>query len=220
MQCMDTKRLARLAAAAATVTTMTLLGAGPVAQADPPPGWAPGEYGLEYDFADVGWTHRGWYRGVAGNVHTGHVNVEEDDDGLTVVLNDWFCPRGATPPSPSDPRGVATRCTWRSGKFVNYTQWWDVADFNHARNKLVVRGVFADSSSTDSVSVDLVIKALDDPEVVIDESGPILDYSESYTDVRAIGKVDGHPVHPAPNRTQTDGSIYLYLDGWERIPTA
>jgi hypothetical protein len=211
------KTLTRLAIVA-TVTAGALLGGGSSAQADPPPGWEPGEYGLEADFADIGWTHRAWYDGVPGNVHTGYVNVEEDDDVLTVELNNWFCPSGVTPPGPYDDRNVATNCKWRSGKFVNYFQWWDVADFNQALDKLTVQGEFTDGFGTDTVSLDLVFKASGEPDVTIDESGPILDYSEYFHNVQVIGKVDGHKVSPATNLTQTGGRIGFYLDGWVRTP--
>jgi len=210
------KNLTRLAIVV-TVTAGALLGGGSSAQADPPPGWGPGEYGLEADFADIGWTYRGWYDGLPGNVHTGYVNVEEDDDVLTVELNNWFCPSGAAPPGPYD-APTATTCKWRSGKFVNYGQWWDVADFNHARNKLTVKGDFTDSFGTDTVSLDLVFKASDQPDVTIDESGPILEYGESFDTVQVTGKVDGHRVNPTAKLTQINGQIRFYLDGWERIP--
>ena len=202
----------------ATVTAGALIGGGSAAQADPPPGWEPGEYGLEADFGNVEWTYRGWYDGVPGNVHTGYLNVEEDDDGLTVSLNNWFCPSGATPPGPYEPRPAATTCKWRSGKFVNSSEWWDVADFNHARNELTVEGEFTDGFSSDTVSVDLVLKASDEPEVTINESGPILEYGEYFDDVQAFGKVDGHKVNPSTKLTQTAGSIFFYLDGWVRTP--
>ena len=68
------------------------------------------------------------------------------------------------------------------------------------------------------MSLDLVFKASDQPEVTIDESGQILDYTESFDDVQLIGKVDGHRVNPAANLTQTAGRIFFYLDGWVRIP--
>ena len=211
------RALPRLLAVSSVALGALLLGGGP-AHADPPPGWAPGEFGLEYDYADIGWTHRGWYDGTAGNVHTGWVNVEEDDDVLTVELNDWFCPAGATPPSPADSRDVPTACKWRSGKFVNYIQWWDVATFDHRRDKLIVRGDFTDAFSAETVRLDLVLKSSDPPEVVSDETGPVLDYSETFDEVVAVGKVDGRRVDPAANRTQTGGLIRFTLDGWERIP--
>ena len=144
-----TGTLARLVIAA-TVAAGALLGGGSSAQADPPPGWEPGEIGWEADFADIGWTFRGWYDGVPGNVHTGYLNVEEDDDVLKIWLNNWFCPSGATPPHPYDTPDVATTCKWRSGKYVSYIDWWDVADFNQARNKLTVQGEYADETGMDT----------------------------------------------------------------------
>ena len=108
------KHLTRMAIVAA-LAGGALLGGGSSAQADPPPGWGPGEYGLEADFADIGWTYRGWYDGLPGNVHTGYVNVEEDDDVLTVELNNWFCPSGATPPGPYDGRRPRRRASGGAG---------------------------------------------------------------------------------------------------------
>ena len=78
--------------------------------------------------------------------------------------------------------------------------------------------MFADAFGTDTVTVDLVLKASGEPEVTIDESGPILEYSEYFDNVQAFGKVDGHKVSPATNLTQTAGSIRFYLDGWVRTP--
>lgn len=214
---------ARTMARLTMVTALTagaVLGGSSGAHADPPPGWGPGEYGNEYDFGNIQWTHHGWYAGVRGNTHTGYVNVEEDDDGLTVVLDDWTCPSGVTPPGPYEAH-TPSRCTWRSGTYVNDIDWWDVSSFDQARDKLLVRGVFTDSwadDDPDTVTLDLVLKASDVPEVAIDESGPVLDYSEFFNDVRAIGTVDGRKVAPSARRTQTAGSIGFYLNGWERTP--
>ena len=81
-----------------------------------------------------------------------------------------------------------------------------------------MKGDFTDGFGTDTVSLDLVFKASDQPEVTIDESGPILDYGESFDNVVVTGKVDGHRVNPTPKLTQINGRIRFYLDGWERIP--
>jgi hypothetical protein len=201
----------------ATVAACALLGGGSSAQADPPPGWEPGASGTQADFADVGWTHQGRYQGMRGNWHTGYVNVEEDDDVLTVVLNDWWCPRGVTPPSPYQDATVDTRCTRKSGKEITYYDWWDVADFDQARNRLTVRGNFTDSVDTDTVRLDLAIQGKGRPAVTQDTSNGLLYYSEVFENVHATGRVDGHRVD-GPRTTQEDGMIRFYLDSWSPIP--
>lgn len=209
---------ARSAAALTVVAASAIAGMG-AAQADPPPGWEPGQYGVEYDLADIGWTHPGHYAGVPGNWHTGWINVEEDDDGVTGTLLDWRCPAGVEPPGPYAPSGEPTRCTLKGSRWLEYIQYYDVATIDQARDRMTVNldvPVYVDGFEPDgTVRVDLVIKGLGDPEITSDESGEVLDYTEVFDTVRARGKVDGHRVR-GPNTTQEDGRMGFWLDGWTR----
>lgn len=207
---------------AAALTTGALLGGAGAAQADPPPGWEPGEGAVEYDFADLGWTHHGWYPGQRGNWHTGQLTFEEDDDGITGQLLDWRCPAGAQPPSPYDPDQESDDCTLKNSRWLEYIQFYDVATIDQASDRMTVNidvpaydGAF-DPEPSGSVRLDLVIKGLDDaPEVHIDESGEILDYYEIFYDLNAWGKVDGRRIK-GPNTTQEAGRMGFWLDGWVR----
>lgn len=212
-------RAARLAAAT-TTTAAVLLGLGAPAHADPPSGWGPGQYGVEYDFAGFDWIHHGHYHGIAGNWHTGWVNVEEDDDGITGDLVDWRCPRHVVPPSPyDDPTG--TRCVEVGDRYLEDNLNWDTAVFHQASNRLTLnRDVPAYDSTTGAdlgtVRIDVSMRAKNPPVVVDDESGPILDYSEDYVGVPARGRVDGHRVSGPCTRPISSGRIGFWLDGWER----
>ena len=42
----------------------------------------------------------GWFPDRPGNYHTGDIEVEEDDDGVTGFLQDWRCTGDAVPPQP------------------------------------------------------------------------------------------------------------------------
>jgi hypothetical protein len=202
----------------AITTAGALVGAGSSAHADPPPGWEPGPGGVEYDLGDVAWVHEGRYAGVAGNWHTGWLTVEEDDDGLTGELYDWQCPAGVTPPDPN--RNPETTCTLRGYRYVDYAQYYDVARFNQKLNRLVVHGDYpvfdANYEPVGTVRIDLTIKGMGDPEVTIDESREILDYTEIFHDTRATGKVDGHGLGGHNTRQLDYGRIGFWLDGWVR----
>jgi hypothetical protein len=104
---------------------------------------------------------------------------------------------------------------------LSYIQFWDVGQFDHARNRLDVHmdvpayvEDLADPVRT--VRVDIAIKGVGAPEVTSDESGVILDYSEMWNDAKAWGRVDGHRVG-GPNTTQAAARVGFWLDSWERI---
>lgn len=212
-------RWTRLLSAVALAAGATLAGGG-AAHADPPAGWGPGEYGLQADFADVAWTHQGRYEGVRGNWHTGWINIEEDDDVITGSLADWWCPAGAQPPGPYDPDQQSTDCKLRSSHWLEYIQYWDVATFDHATNRLrvdmdVPSDADGDGEYEGTVRVDLVISGVGKPVVTKDTSGEILDYGEAWTTTKTWGRVDGHRVR-GPGTVQEQGRLSFYLDGWVR----
>ena len=210
-----TRRIWAQLAIIAITASGALMGAGAAAQADPPPGWEPGEYGLRPTSATQ-WVHQGRYADAPGNFHTGWVNVEEDDDVLTGSLADWWCPAGVTPPL----YGIdGTECKLKGSTWIEYIQYWDVAKFNYTRDRLSLHGdwptIDIDGNATGTVRIDLTFQGLGEPDETIDESGEFLGYSEYFNDARATGKVDGHSVGGS-RTTQYGGSIGYYLDGWVR----
>jgi hypothetical protein len=194
-----------------------LLGGAGAAQADPPPGWGPGEFGVEYDLADVIWSHHGRYDDALGNWHTGWLTVEEDDDGVTGELIDWRCPDGVEPPTGF--AGQPTTCKQKGYVWLEYIQFWDVAHFDQALNRLDVRldapAYDEDYTPVGTVRIDVVIKGVGTSEITSDESGEILDFSEIWNDTKSWGHVDGHRVR-GPNTTQVQTRMGYWLDGWTR----
>jgi hypothetical protein len=213
-----TRRTWAQLAAIAVVATGALIGTGTAAKADPPPGWEPGPDSIEYDFADLGWVHKGFYSGVAGNWHTGWLNVEEDDDGLTGELVDWRCPAGVEPPAPIiGSYTVDTPCKVKRLQVIEYIQYYDVAWFNQTRDRLVLRGDFPlidelhDPIGT--VHIDMYFQATGDPTVTSDTSTGTLDYSESWATATGVGTVDGHGLG-GHSTQQSRGRVSFYLESW------
>ena len=188
---------ARLATLA-VLTTGVLFGASTPAQADIPPGWEPGPSHLSFeaDFGDVTWKHQGFYAGVAGNWHTGWVNVEEDDDVLTAELIDWKCPAGVEPPAPGTGTGAAGACKVKRYQWVSYIDHPDVATFNHKRDRLVLRGDFPATGLNDepagTVHFDLYLEGVGEPEVTTDTSTGTLYHEEYWWQALLRGTIDGH----------------------------
>jgi hypothetical protein len=194
------------------------LGGASAAQADPPPGWEPGDGGVEYELADTIWSHHGRYDGHLGNWHTGWVNIEEDDDVLTGELVDWWCPAGVEPPTAYSP-DPDTPCKQRGELWLEYIQYFDVATFDQARNRLDVHmdvPAYVDGiDPAGTVRVDLMMRGRGVPTVQSDDSNDILTYSEFWYDVKTWGRVDGQRI----NGTNTVNDTYIMgftLDSWER----
>jgi hypothetical protein len=109
-------------ASASVLALVALLAAAGTAQAAPPLGWQPEEgSGVEYDLADVSWAHQGHFDGRLGNWHTGYLNVEEDDDGVTGDLYDWRCPPGVQPPAAWDSDQTSV-CKQKGYRYVENVQ--------------------------------------------------------------------------------------------------
>jgi hypothetical protein len=209
--------VARLVGVGTLAAAALLSGAG-AAHADPPPGWDPGEWGVEYDFADVSWMHHGRYNDALGNWHTGWLTVEEDDDGVTGEVIDWWCPAGVEPPTAYDPDQTTT-CTRKGYLWLEYIDWWDVGQYDQARNRIDVHldvpAYDSDFNQVTTVRVDVMMKGLGKPEIISDESGEILNYSESFQSTKSWGKVNGHRIG-GPNTVQGPSRVGFWLDGWER----
>jgi hypothetical protein len=206
-------------ASAAALTFGALLTGAVAAQADPPPGWGPGDYGVEYDLGDVAWMHHGRYDATLGNWHTGYLNIEEDDDGITGWLIDWRCPDGVKPPTAIDPDQTSV-CKQKGGVYFDNLVISDSAklDFAHNRMDLNIDTDGYDLVSGDyvrPVRVDIVLKGRGASTITSDESGEILDWTEIWYDVKAWGRVDGHRI-AGPNTTTDPIRMGYWLDGWER----
>ncbi len=216
---MHARKIWATLALATTTAAGALLGAGGPAHADPPAGWEPGQYGVEYDFGDLGWVHHGHYVHTAGNWHTGWLNVEEDDDGLTGGLLDWQCPHDAVPPGPYDDV-TGTPCVLIGSRDIEENAVTDVAVFHQKTNRLTVHGdfpIFDSSTGAESTTrIDLSIRARGAATVEDDESGTILDYSETYLKVHGRGHVDGHRVSGRHTHQVDNGRVGFWLDGWTR----
>jgi hypothetical protein len=201
-------------AAIAVIATGVLVGAGTAAKADIPPGWVPGPDSVEADFGDTVWVHQGFYPGVAGNWHTGWLNIEEDDDVLTAELVDWKCPAGAQPPSSY---GQPTTCKVKRYQWVSYFQYYDVATFNQKRDRLVLRGDFPatglNGEPAGTVNFDVYFQAVGTPTVTSNTSTGTLDYSESWSNARLVGKIDGHGL-AGHGTTQLYGNTSFYVESY------
>lgn len=207
----------RVLGATALAAGAVLAGAS-AAQADPPPGWGPGQDGVEYDFADTAWSHHGRYDDHLGNWHTGWVNVEEDDDGITGELYDWWCPAGVQPPTYYTP-DPDTACKVKGSMWLEYFQYFDVASFDQARNRLEVHmdvPAYVDGAdeATTTVRLDLFIRGRGAPAVESDDSSGYLYYGESWTDAKTWGRVGGERVNGA-NTENSTAVVRFRLDGWE-----
>jgi hypothetical protein len=194
--------------------------------ADPPKGWTPGTYGIEYDFGHVSWTQHGTHAYAPGNWHTGDVTVEEDDDGITGPVTDWTCPRGDTPPAYPWSQ-TPSKC-----KVARY-QWIDttgqpigvdgLSSFDQRKNQLIVRGDFwawdMNDNRNGTVHLDLVFQAVGSPVVRKDVYGTapdeLLDYSESWSKANVWGRVNGLRVN-GPGTTQLCDGISFQDSGWVR----
>ncbi|HSS68063.1 MAG TPA: hypothetical protein VLK34_05885 [Nocardioidaceae bacterium] len=215
---MKSRAMIGIASASLLALGALLAGAG-IAQAAPPPGWTGDDGGVEYDLADVTWTHHGRYPGELGNWHTGYLNVEEDDDGVTGWLIDWRCPDGVQPPSATDADQTSV-CKQKGNLWLENFQDWDSAKLDFARNRMdldidvdAYDGIVGDYVR--SVRIDIVLKGLGKSTVTSDQSGEILDWSEIWYDVKAWGHVDGHRIAGPNTETQTYRMGY-WLDGWTR----
>ena len=196
-----------------------LAGASPAARADVPPGWQPGGLNsFEADFGDARWTHQGFYPGVAGNWHTGWVNVEEDDDVLTAQLIDWKCPAGAQPPAPLTwfP-GQATACKVKRYQWVSVLDPWNIATFNQKRDRLRLQGSHPAVDHLDqpagTVTFDLYLEAVGQPTVTSDTAGGTLWYEEAWSQARLFGTIDGHGL-AGSGTTLHSGSVSFYVSGY------
>jgi hypothetical protein len=204
-------------ASAAALTFGALLTGSVAAHADPPPGWGPGDYGVEYDLADVAWTHHGHYDGTLGNWHTGYLNIEEDDDGVTGWLTDWRCPDGIKPPAATDPDQTSL-CRQKGGTSFENIQFYDSAKLDFARDRMdlnITADGYDANDNVRPVRIDIVLKGLGKSTITSDESGEILDWTEIWYDVKAWGRVDGHRI-AGPNTTTNPIRMGYWLDGWTR----
>jgi hypothetical protein len=212
-------RAAVRVASAAALTFGALLAGAAASQAAPPPGWGPGDYGVEYDLADVAWTHHGHYSGSLGNWHTGYLNVEEDDDGITGWTYDWRCPDGVEPPAATD-SDQTSQCTMKGSLWFENFQDWDSAKLDFTRNRMDVN---IDADGYDGVTgdyvrpvrIDIVLKGLGTSTITSDQSGEILDWTEIWYNVKTWGHVDGHRI-AGPNTETQPIRMGYWLDGWTR----
>jgi hypothetical protein len=204
-------------ASIAVLATGVLAGTGEAARADVPPGWVPGPNSYEADFGDATWVHHGFYAGRAGNVHTGWVNVEEDDDVLTAELIDWKCPAGAEPPAPGTGTAGAGACKVKRYQWVSYIQYYDVATFNQKRDRLRLSGDFAAVDQNDqpagTVSFNLYLEGVGAPTVSSTVTEGTLHHEESWSEARLFGKIDGHGL-AGRNTTQLSGQVSFYVEGY------
>ena len=211
---------ARSAAAAAALSTVAVVTAGTAAHADPPAGWSGG---TEANFGSVQWVHEGRHAGARGNWHVGQLTIEEDDDILTGSIIDWRCPEGEEPPGPLVWPVPPTSCKVKGTTYISQLDPWDIADFDHATNRLTLQGSFDEVDDMHevigSVPIDLTIKGLGAPTVGewLYADGTMLDYEESFESVKAWGRVDGHRVS-GPRVTQLHASLSFYLSGLTRTP--
>ena len=214
---------ARLAAVA-TLSTAAVVAGGATAQADPPRNWSGG---TEADFGRVTWVHQGWYpNGSEGNWHVGHLNVEEDDDGIDGSIIDWRCPAGETPPGPLVWPVPPTSCKLKGTTYILQLDPWDLADFDQAKNRLIIKGDFNEVTGDTmevigTVPIDVVIQGLGTPTVrktyYEGTGGTMLDYEEDFTSgAKAWGRVDGHRVS-GPKVTQLSASTSFTVYGLTRM---
>lgn len=219
-------RAARYAVAAAVVSAATLVTGGP-AHADIPDGWVPGDDGIEYDFGFTSWMHQGRYADTLGNWHTGYITVEEDDDGITGELQDWYCKGTAQPPKPGSTSTPNGRCTLKKSRWldtIDQPVGLEMSTFKHQRNVLRVN-LTVDAYDTylgdrvGSVPINIGIRAIGAPDEVSESgSGSSLYFHESYGTTKSWGTVDGHHIDRATRTTQFSGRISFDLSEWELAP--
>jgi hypothetical protein len=217
-----TQLCARLAAVAA-LSALVVAATGTTAHADPPRNWSGG---TQADFGRVTWVHEGWYAGARGNWHVGDLTVEEDDDGIGGGITDWRCPAGETPPGPLVWPVPPTNCEVMGTTYVYQLDPWDLADFDHENNRLIIKGDFDEVDGTTmevigSVPIDVTIKGLGAPIVSKSyyqgDGGTLVDYEEDFTAAKAWGRFDGHRVS-GPKVTQLTASTSFIIYGLSRTP--
>ncbi len=209
----------------AVMAAGALIAGGTAAVADPPKGWVPGDFGNEYDFGTVYWTHHGRYADAPGNWHTGTLTIEEDDDGITGGLYDWNCPAGAKPPRAGAPS--TNTCTLARGRYLDSVfggdPGFDLAQFDQAHNRLTSHRDVSVFDLNDvrlgTVRVDLTFQGIGKPtdslfRTVTNGGVTSMDYFERYTGV-VCGKVDGHRVR-GPGTKQEAPDLGFNVSGWVR----
>lgn len=212
-----TRRFGQLAFAVALASVAVMTG-GANADADPPRAWTGG---TEADFGSVRWVHQGSYAGATGNWHLGELTIEEDDDILTGSITDWRCPQGEAPPDPLVWPTPPTGCTVTGLTWISQLDPWDIARFDHATNRLTLKGDFDVLDAADEVvrtaPIDLTIAGVGAPQVSRwkADDGSSLDYEELWATTRAWGRVDGHRVS-GPKVTQVSTSLSFYIYGMTR----
>lgn len=222
---MNRRPLARCATLAAAVSAVLLI-VGGGAQADPPDGWAPGPDGFEFDYGRVLYTQHGWIEGRPGNYHVGDVEAEEDDDGVTGFIRDYFCRGDAVPPPPFSTEPADPRCTLKQTVHLDEGDYNPaMAVFDHERNRV---GIHLEVDSFDSTSeeprgtvrIDLTIAGRGEPDVTHEETPTGLTYDEWWHDgVRAWGKVDGITINKRTTVIHQDHSLIgFWLYNWVRTP--
>lgn len=218
---MRLRTTARVLAVGTLLAAATMAGAG-AAQADPPKGWQPG---TEYDYGRIVFTQKGWFPDRPGNYHTGDVEIEEDDDGVTGFLQDWRCTGDAVPPQPYSNTPVDPRCKLkRSVGLQELNGTLNLGTFDQKFNRL---GVHLDVPTLDwntgepdgnSVRIDLTIVGQGTPTIYKATTPTTLEYEEYYFEgVKAWGQVDGKWISKN-NTTIHSGAVGFWLDGWTRIP--
>ena len=213
------RRLGHLTAAVALAAGAVITGSTP-ADADPPRAWTGG---TQADFGTVRWVHEGWYAGAQGNWHLGELVIEEDDDVLTGSIVDWKCPDGVRPPDPFINPPPPTTCKQKDITWVSQLSPWDVATFDHERNRLTISGEFDEYDTQDqvvgTVPIDVTFAGVGAPvaERWLSPDRSTLDYSEYWESVKVWGRFDGHRVS-GPDVTQTQTSMSFYVYGMTRRP--
>jgi len=199
--------------AVATVLAAAMTTGAGSAHADPPSGW---EGADQFDYGRIMFTQPGWFAGRPGNFHTGDVEAEEDDDGMTGFISDWFCRGDARPPAPYSSDPVDPRC-----KLKQTTGLMDLSDpafslltYDHVHDRatihLDVDTVDPDTwERTGEVRIDLTIKGVGDPVVTMQ---PGVFYEEWFYDVTARGTVDGIRISKAKTVIHS-GALDFWLDG-------
>lgn len=208
--------------ATATLAAAALTAGAGSAHADPPKGWQPG---TEYDYGRIIFTQHGWFKDRPGNYHTGDIEVEEDDDGVTGFLADWRCTEDAVPPQPYSNDPVDPRCKLKQAVGLQELDGTlNLGTFDQKNNRL---GVHLDVPTLDyntgevdggTVRIDLTIVGLGAPTIYKNTTATTLEYEEYFFNgVKAWGQVDGKWLGKT-NTVIHSGSIGFWLDGYTRTP--